>query len=77
MGINAYRRKSLKIFTDLPRTPLEKIESVDMLRLLENGFTVRMVAVSFPTPGVDTPEDLKQAEELMRKDSIRLSYVDQ
>lgn len=76
LGVNAYRKGSLKIFTALPRTPLEKLESVDMLRLLENGFTVHMVAVSVPAPGVDTPEDLKQVEELMRKDTLHLSYAD-
>lgn len=76
LGINAFRKKSLMSFANLPRTPLEKIESVDMLRLLENRPTVRMVATSFSSAGVDTLEDLKRAEDFMRKDSLRLSYVD-
>ncbi len=76
LGVNVYRKESLKIFAALPRTPLEKIESVDMLRLLENGFTIRMVAVSALCPGVDTPEDLKRAEELMQKDILHLIYAD-
>ena len=76
LGINAFRKKSLMTFNKLPRTPLERIESVDMLRLLENGFRVRMVATSFPSAGVDTIEDLKWAEDFMRKDSLRLSYMD-
>lgn len=75
LGINAFRKKSLMSFANLPRTPLEKIESVDMLRLLENRLIVRMVATSFPSAGVDTLEDLKRAEDFMRKDSLRLSYV--
>ena len=65
-GINAFRKESLMTFVSLPRTPLEKIESVDMLRLLENGFKVRMVSSSYPVVGVDTPEDLKRAEVVMR-----------
>lgn len=76
LGINAFRKESLMAFTGLPRTSLEKIESVDMLRLLENRLTVRMVAASFPSTGVDTIEDLKRAEDFMRKDSLCLSYTD-
>jgi len=75
LGINAFRRESLMIFSDLPRTPLEKIESVDMLRLLENGFIVRMVSSPYQVVGVDTPEDLKRAEERMRNDSIFYDYM--
>ncbi len=74
-GINAFRRESLMIFSGLPRTSLEKIESVDMLRLLENGFDVRMVLSPYPVVGVDTPEDLKRAEEWMQKDSIFPDYA--
>ena len=75
LGINAFRRESLIYFSDLPRTPLEKIESVDMLRLLENGFVVRMVSSPYPVVGVDTPEGLKRAEERMRNDSIFYNYM--
>lgn len=74
-GINAFRKQSLKTFANLSRTPLEIIESVDMLRLLENGFKVRMVSSSYPMMGVDTPEDLVQVEELMCKDSIYSNYM--
>jgi len=73
-GINAFRRESLMIFSDLPRTPLEKVESVDMLRLLENGFIVRMVSSPYPVVGVDTPQDLKRAEEMLKQDSLFCKY---
>jgi 3-deoxy-manno-octulosonate cytidylyltransferase (CMP-KDO synthetase) len=73
-GINAYRRESLKTFARLPRTTLEKIESVDMLRLLENGFKVRTVISHHPVIGVDTDADLKKAEEMMNKDPFYLQY---
>jgi 3-deoxy-manno-octulosonate cytidylyltransferase (CMP-KDO synthetase) len=74
-GVNAFRKQSLQTFTNMPRTPLEKIESVDMLRLVENGFKVRMVSSSYPMIGVDTPEDLVQAEKLMMRDSILSHYM--
>ena len=74
LGINAFRKKSLIKFSRLKRTPLEIIESVDMLRLLENDMNVRMVITDFPNVGVDTKEDLEMACRLMRKDSIFSRY---
>ena len=73
-GINAYRRSALFEFTRLSRTPLEKAESVDMLRLLENGIPVRMVSFSFANIGIDVPEDLKLAEKLMESDALFGKY---
>ena len=50
------------------------IESVDMLRLLENNLNVRMVIANGPHVGVDTKEDLEKACRLMKKDSIFSRY---
>jgi 3-deoxy-manno-octulosonate cytidylyltransferase (CMP-KDO synthetase) len=69
-GINAFRQESLKTFMSYPRQGLERVESVDMLRLLENGHSVRMVLSSDRVVGVDTPEDLRKAEFLMKSDLI-------
>ena len=74
-GINAFRREFLIAFAGLPRTPLEKVESVDMNKALEHGFKVRMVSSPYPVVGVDTPEDLEQAKKMMRKDPIFPSYI--
>ena len=73
-GINAFRREFLIAFDRLLRTPLEKLESVDMLRALEHGFKVRMVSSLYSVIGVDTPEDLKQAEKVMQKDPLFPAY---
>lgn len=75
-GINAFHREFLITFAGLPRTPLERIESVDMLRALEHGFKVRMVSSLYPVVGVDTLEDLEQAKKLMRKDPIFPCYIE-
>jgi len=74
LGINAFRKKLLIKFSKLKRTPLEIIESVDMLRLLENNLNVRMVIANGPLVGVDTKEDLEKACRLMSKDSIFSRY---
>jgi len=73
-GINAFRREALIRFSNWERTPLEIIESVDMLRILEMGHNIRMVNSPYPAVGVDTPEDLREAEARMRKDLLFSQY---
>jgi 3-deoxy-manno-octulosonate cytidylyltransferase (CMP-KDO synthetase) len=68
LGIIAFRRSFLETYTLLTPTPLEEIESVDMLRLLEHGFKVKLVSVTSNSIGVDTPEDLENATDLMQSD---------
>ena len=68
LGIIAFRRSFLKTYTQLEPTPLEEIESVDMLRLLEHGYKIKFVSVFSNSIGVDTPEDLRRATELMHAD---------
>ena len=62
-----FRREHLLKFNNLPPTPLEIVESVDMLRLLENNLPVKMVLTEFDTYSVDTMEDLKKVEQLMER----------
>ena len=50
-------------------TPLEIAESVDMMRVLEHGETVKM-ANTYETYAVDTPEDLIKAEQIMQKEGL-------
>ena len=69
-----FRRDYLLKFNSLPETPLEIIESVDMMRILENGDTVRMVPITERTLSVDTPEDLRRVVALMEKDTLRKEY---
>ena len=74
LGIIAFRSDVLQRFATLPPTPLEKIESVDMMRLIEHGYPIRMVETRFQSIGVDTPADLAQAIETMKKDPLFPSY---
>ncbi len=66
IGLIAFRRDFLIKFNELAPTPLEKIESVDMLRILEHGYRLKMVPGAFNAYGVDTPQDLKKVERLMK-----------
>jgi 3-deoxy-manno-octulosonate cytidylyltransferase (CMP-KDO synthetase) len=66
-----FTRQFLFEYQELDPTPLEIIESVDMMRVLENGFKVKMVHTDFQTSAVDTPQDLVRIEALMTSDSFK------
>lgn len=68
-----FTREALFDFQALEPTPLEIIESIDMMRLLEHGKKVRMVYQDLNTYSVDTPEDLEKVESLLSKE--KLSYL--
>ena len=70
-----FRRDYLLEFNKTPETPLERIESVDMLRVIESGGGVRMVMTEFPSVGVDTPQDLEAVRELMADDPLMRKYL--
>lgn len=57
IGVYAYRREALMALTRLPQTPLEKTESLEQLRAMENGWTILVGVVDYDGRGIDTPED--------------------
>ena len=65
LGLYAFNRHVLKMFEELEVGELEKAESVEMLRYIENGFAVRMIEVEDHGLSVDTEEDLKRVEEFL------------
>ena len=67
LGLYAYRRDVLRQITQLPQSSLEKAESLEQLRWLENGYRIRVGLTDVETVGIDTPEDLQRAEEFLCK----------
>ena len=65
IGIYAYRRDFLIAFAEMERTPLEKAESLEQLRALENGYRIKMVETSSSPISVDTPEDLERDSQIL------------
>lgn len=74
-GIIAFRRDVLLRFNAMEETPLEQYESVDMNRVLENEGCIRMVLTEALTIGVDTIEELAEAEKLLRDDPALPRYL--
>ena len=66
LGIYAYRKVALERFAALPPSPLEKLERLEQLRLLENGIAIYVADAPRDTIGVDTEEDLVRAEKLLK-----------
>ncbi len=72
----SFKRDFLLEFNQLSPTPLEKVESVDMLRVIEHGYKVKMVPTKYRAYSVDTEEDLMHVEELMEHDPLLGEYAD-
>lgn len=68
IGIYAYKKEVLAEITKLPMSPLEKAESLEQLRWLQNGYKIKVGITDIETIGIDTPQDLERAEAyLLRK----------
>lgn len=67
IGLYAYRASVLKEITALPQSPLELAESLEQLRWLENGYTVKVGISDVETIGIDTPQDLERAEAFLNQ----------
>ena len=65
LGIYGYKREALLKMTSLPQTPLEKTESLEQLRALENGMKIKTSVVDFVPVGIDTLEDLEKFKKIV------------
>ena len=65
LGLYVFRRDVLLEFPTLPPGELEKLEQLEQLRLLENGYKIRVVETEYDSVSVDTPEDLPRVEQLL------------
>lgn len=66
LGIYGYQREALLRLAGLQPTPLERSESLEQLRALENGIPIRVLVVDRGSPGVDTAEDLERVETILK-----------
>jgi 3-deoxy-manno-octulosonate cytidylyltransferase (CMP-KDO synthetase) len=74
-GVIGFSAEFLARFSDLPQTPLEKIESIDMMRVIEHRLPLDLVFTDTETIGVDTPDDLRRAERALASDPETRRYL--
>jgi 3-deoxy-manno-octulosonate cytidylyltransferase (CMP-KDO synthetase) len=71
IGLYGYSLAMLEKYINLPESKFEKLEGLEQLRIIENGYTMRCVPVDFKgranMSGIDSPEDIARAEELIAK----------
>lgn len=70
VGLYGYKYDALKRFVSLPEGIYEKLEGLEQLRMIESGMNIKAVRVeygSMPQIGVDTPEDVKRVEEILKR----------
>jgi 3-deoxy-manno-octulosonate cytidylyltransferase (CMP-KDO synthetase) len=70
IGLYVYRYAFLKKYVQLPESTLEKIEKLEQLRILENGYRIKVAEVDYAPRGVDTPDDLQQLIEYIQENQI-------
>ena len=69
IGIYGFRKDFLLHYVELPETPLSRLESLEQLRILESGYSMRVGETKYPHggPNVNTPEDLENVRTLVRR----------
>jgi 3-deoxy-manno-octulosonate cytidylyltransferase (CMP-KDO synthetase) len=67
LGIYGYQADALQRLAQLEPTPLERSESLEQLRALENGIAIRVLTGARPSQGVDTAEDVERVEDILRQ----------
>lgn len=68
IGLYGYTKDFLFIYKNLPTSKLEEIERLEQLRVLEEGFRIKVIETKYDTIGVDTPEDLEKVKDILRRE---------
>jgi 3-deoxy-manno-octulosonate cytidylyltransferase (CMP-KDO synthetase) len=68
LGLYAFRREALLEFATFPQGDLERVEQLEQLRWLENGYRIRVVETEYDSVSVDMPEDVTRVEELLSRE---------
>lgn len=75
MGLIAFKKGFLNQYSRMEQTPLEKIESIDMLRVMENGYTIQCIPFDKETIAIDNEEDFNRALKVLESDPLTKTYL--
>jgi 3-deoxy-manno-octulosonate cytidylyltransferase (CMP-KDO synthetase) len=75
MGVLAFRKESLLRLTKKPDSKLQKLTSIEQFKILENGFNLRGVPVSYGYPSINSPEDIDIVKESIEKSKIQKNIL--
>ena len=67
IGVYAFRKSALLNFSKLEMTPLELAEKIECIRYLESGMKIKMIETDFVGVGIDVPEDLEKARQILKE----------
>lgn len=70
IGLYSYTKDFLFIYKNLPVSRLEKTEKLEQLRVLDEGYKIKLIETKYETIGVDTPQDLEKLKEYMQNNKI-------
>ena len=71
LGLIVYRKEFLKIFSDLPRSPIETFESIDQMRIIENGEDLLSINLINGYPGINEPREEKLVRKILSNDNVQ------
>jgi 3-deoxy-manno-octulosonate cytidylyltransferase (CMP-KDO synthetase) len=70
IGLYAYTKDFLFIYSNLPVSSLEETENLEQLRVLQEGYRIKVIETKYDTIGVDTPEDLEKVKKYLKKQEL-------
>jgi 3-deoxy-manno-octulosonate cytidylyltransferase (CMP-KDO synthetase) len=71
VGVYGYMAGFLRDYIKMPRSYLEETEGLEQLRVLENGYKIKVLETKYHSMGIDTPEQVKIVEEILNKHDIK------
>jgi 3-deoxy-manno-octulosonate cytidylyltransferase (CMP-KDO synthetase) len=72
VGVYGYKTSFLKKYSKMPKTSLEIAESLEQLRVIENGLKIKVKETIYQTIGVDTPEQIELVEKELEKEREKI-----
>lgn len=68
MGVYIFSKKALDVYRTVPRQGFEKVEDIELLRLVNNGVKIYSMIVDSESPSVDTPKDLERIKKMLKNE---------